>query len=176
MSCAYKVKHFPRHNRLFFSVFFHFPAFSCPPRPKQTCPQPLAYKSTAPCVQIHRPEHRFSSPGAYKFLALGIQNHRLGRTNSSPGAYKTIASDVQTPRPTDKNFFSGTEIYFKGLEIYFKASEIYFQAFEIVLSQAVMDFIPQPDGKCPSRSASFIPAGQEESPGRCARGFHHSLL
>jgi len=39
-------------------------------------------------------------------------------------------------RPTDKNFFSGSEIYFKGLEIYFSAFEIYFQALEIVLLQA----------------------------------------
>ena len=129
----------------------------------------------APSRHVHNPLRTNSSPLAYKSTATNIVFLRPGLTNSSPLAYKTIASDVQTSRPTDKNFFSGTEIYFKGLEIYFKASEIHFQAFEIVLSQAVMDFVPQSDGKCPSRSASFIPAGQEESPGRCARGFHHSL-
>ena len=39
-------------------------------------------------------------------------------------------------RPTERNFFSGLEIYFKGLEIYFSALEIYFKATEIVLLRA----------------------------------------
>ena len=41
---------------------------------------------------------------------------------------------------TDRNFFSGTEIYFKGLEIYFRGFKIYFQAFEIVLLQRERNF------------------------------------
>ena len=44
-------------------------------------------------------------------------------------------------RPTERNFFSGLEIYFKGLEIYFSALEIYFKATEIVLLQAALDYM-----------------------------------
>ena len=53
---------------------------------------------------------------------------------------KLLASRPQIPNRTEKNFFSGLEIYFKGLEIYFSAAEIYFQATEIVLSKAATNF------------------------------------
>ena len=53
---------------------------------------------------------------------------------------KFLASRPQIPNRTEKNFFSGLEIYFKGLEIYFSGLEIYFKGLEIVLSQAMKDF------------------------------------
>ncbi|MBR1498572.1 MAG: hypothetical protein IJ615_02945 [Bacteroidaceae bacterium] len=54
--------------------------------------------------------------------------------------YKFFFPHAQMSRATDKNFFSGLEIYFKALEIYFSGSEIYFQATEIVLSQVGKKF------------------------------------
>ena len=56
---------------------------------------------------------------------------------------KFLASRPQIPNRTEKNFFSGLEIYFKDLEIYFSAAEIYFQATEIVLSQGEGKNIPR---------------------------------
>ena len=53
---------------------------------------------------------------------------------------KFLASRPQIPNRTEKNFFSGLEIYFKGLEIYFSALEIYFKATEIVLLQAATKY------------------------------------
>ena len=49
---------------------------------------------------------------------------------------KSHAPRPQIPNRTEKNFFSGLEIYFKGLEIYFSAAEIYFQATEKVFVRA----------------------------------------
>ena len=60
---------------------------------------------------------------------------------------KFLASRPQIPNRTEKNFFSGLEIYFKGLEIYFSAAEIYFQATEIVLSKAATNFTCRGEGK-----------------------------
>ena len=99
VSCAYKVKHFPRHNRLFFSVFFHFPAFSCPPRPLRTNSSPLAYKSTAPCVQIHSPLRTNPSPRTSFFFARGLQIPRPELTKPSSRTYKFLARGIQIPRP-----------------------------------------------------------------------------
>jgi len=52
------------------------------------------------------------------------------------------ASQSKLSRPTEQNFFSGSEIYFKSFKIYFQGFEIYFQALEIVLFLAAKDLCP----------------------------------
>ena len=56
--------------------------------------------------------------------------------SSFPCGHKFLLLGWHFHRPTERNFFSGLEIYFKGLEIYFSALEIYFKATEIVLLRA----------------------------------------
>ena len=128
--------------------FDGFPAIFDGFSPKTNTPTRCFPTFSAPRPCFGHLADRFSSFRGNNDLCPRRQILQPTASNSSRHGINFFATRHQILRATDKNFFSGLEIYFKALEIYFSASEIYFsaseiyfKATEIVLSRAEKKFI-----------------------------------
>ena len=91
-------------------------------------------------MKLPFPADTIPSTFGHNFLSAWAQFSLGSYTISSRLGHNFLSVHTKFPLGSNKNFFSGLEIYFRGLEIDFSGLEIYFKGLEIVLSQAMKDF------------------------------------